>query len=1046
MARGEVRYRLTLDSRGWTDGLKASERDYKGFKSQVEGGVRVDPLINAFGQAQQKVTGLRAEFQAFTGTLKNTIGMSTGLGAGFAVGATAATALLGVVTQLPGAIARAAAETVALSGRLSDAAKKADVSAESLQRWSFTGKASVDQIAAAIVQLKNRMVETPEAFDLLGLRAEKLRDMNMDQVFELVGQRLLEIRDPAQQTAAAMDVLGKSGADMLPLLKNGLLGSADAAERLGAVMSDKTVGANDALGDSATKLSNAIEGLKNNLVSIVTTSPAILAAIEGIAEAVGLLSRAARDLQESGFGSIIARGVLAVGTFGASEALLGMGRVGHAYSQEDFENYRSGPRVGPFVPHEVDRSPLFSESEWSRIVGPERLAAVRAQIAEADRASEAAARSATAAAKKAAANIEKGLVGMSKEFEGLEDLGARAVKEIQAQFGVGAPGPPWLAAPHLTARMTKAPWQRGTDYAFGGLGGGFGLLAGIGHDLAVQQAAKQTATWDEQLQRLAQTMQGLPGLTGKLGQALIGFATSIASIGSALKGGISFKGGVGGFLGGLGGVLGIAGAAAGIFGGLKSLFGGKSKEEEAQRRQAQQDAIGQVQQLAQRWEDFRRKTLEGGVGALGSVFDYVAKQTDVSAERLQRLGLVGTAMFASLRASGMGFVDALKLMGPTLEKAQAAGVDISGGGAFGSLTDFQAKVGANQELVTAAESWGKVIDSLRVTGSLTAESFGAAQLEANAFYDELIEKGFAGNQALAVLAPTLFSIAEASRATGLAVDETTQSLINQANQAGLFEGMKDPMAEILEIQKLQLEVTAALAKAFGATLPDSVKKYLDSLAAIPKNVSTNVDINYRSSGTPPPLGNPVTGESFASGTLNRQFNPRRGGHWLNVAEAGRAEYVTVTHEPVSLFMNGRVVRGRRLPPGVTHAAGGLFTREGGGRDRDPRERDPITGSGSTGGGDSDGGTATTPTVETAPEVLAKAIAAEVASAVADVVAASKPQVSVTSSQTVVVRDESLVKTAEGVREWETRTLALMDRALRNNTAGLVTRIKEVVNS
>jgi len=177
----------------------------------------------------------------------------------------------------------------------------------------------------------------------------------------------------------------------------------------------------------------------------------------------------------------------------------------------------------------------------------------------------------------------------------------------------------------------------------------------------------------------------------------------------------------------------------------------------------------------------------------------------------------------------------MKEMGPALDEAtrvaQEAGVELTG--TFATLAGFREKVLAHEDIVNAAEALNSVFTALRSTAGLTQETFTAFSAELQTTFKELTDGGFTSNEALSLLAPTLLQIQKAAEDGRITVDEGTQALIDQADTAGLFDNLKDPMQELVEIMKLQLEVTAQLAKAFGGTLPAEVQKYIDSLHHIP---------------------------------------------------------------------------------------------------------------------------------------------------------------------------------------------------------------------
>lgn len=435
--------------------------------------------------------------------------------------------------------------------------------------------------------------------------------------------------------------------------------------------------------------------------------------------------------------------------------------------------------------------------------------------------------------------------------------------------------------------------------ATGKMFGAYDMLAGPRKQPLVMSAPRAT-DWNayaQSISRVSQSLANLALVAGPLSGLARTLATVTVGIEGAISGGDAIQAGKkqGGFLGALGvagGVVGIAGSVIGLFG---SLFGGKSKaEKEAERKELEQrkkDAESALASLVERWEAFRKESVTKGVGGLGDLFKYFASQTDLSADRLKNLGVIGVAMFGSLRKSGMSLVDALKAMGPAIasiagptqaqrkewqsyyddvskkieqlqkdfaagkvsladytkeldtlsynryvtgKKLEApAGGDGAMGAAFQGLIDFQALVSGNEDLVKGAEGLGDAITALRVTGNLTQDTFDAIQGTAGDLFDDMIAKGFTSDQAMAVLARTLLGLRDAAKDGKLALDDETKALVDAADKAGLFADLEDPMKVLIGLQEDMVGVLGLVAQAFGVTLPESVQKYIDKLKDIP---------------------------------------------------------------------------------------------------------------------------------------------------------------------------------------------------------------------
>jgi flagellar biosynthesis GTPase FlhF len=91
----------------------------------------------------------------------------------------------------------------------------------------------------------------------LGLTVADLTGLSPDQQFELIADRLSRIQNPANRAAIAMEIFGRSGANLLPLLSTGAQGIQELrreANRLGLTMSTEDAEAAEAFGDALSTL------------------------------------------------------------------------------------------------------------------------------------------------------------------------------------------------------------------------------------------------------------------------------------------------------------------------------------------------------------------------------------------------------------------------------------------------------------------------------------------------------------------------------------------------------------------------------------------------------------------------------------------------------------------------------------------------------------------------------------------------------------------------------------------------------------------------
>lgn len=184
---------------------------------------------------------------------------------GFASRAGAALAGAFSVQQIAGA----AKDVMDLTGRIGDLAEKAGISREAVQELDYAAKlsgTSFDSVSSALAKMANGLLEEKggvvDAVKGLGLNIDAIRGMSPDLAFQSIATAIAAIPDPMQRSKAAMEVFGKSGADLLPLLLKDIGAFREEAQRTGVVMSNDLVLAGEALGDSWDRVQSRINALK----------------------------------------------------------------------------------------------------------------------------------------------------------------------------------------------------------------------------------------------------------------------------------------------------------------------------------------------------------------------------------------------------------------------------------------------------------------------------------------------------------------------------------------------------------------------------------------------------------------------------------------------------------------------------------------------------------------------------------------------------------------------------------------------------------------
>jgi TP901 family phage tail tape measure protein len=207
--------------------------------------------------------GLKAAEDTFKkfGATVGKIGAGVAAAGAVAVGAAAAafTPLLAAAKQFAD-----------VGSELDDMAQRTGAAVEGLSALGYAAKQSGTSLQAveggikksqkAIVDAANGSKELGAAFASLGLDVGRLMNMTPDAQFKAIASAVGQIENPTQRAAMAMQIFGKSGTELLPLMRSNIKELTDEAEKLGLVMSGKNASAAAALGDALDKATDTIQG------------------------------------------------------------------------------------------------------------------------------------------------------------------------------------------------------------------------------------------------------------------------------------------------------------------------------------------------------------------------------------------------------------------------------------------------------------------------------------------------------------------------------------------------------------------------------------------------------------------------------------------------------------------------------------------------------------------------------------------------------------------------------------------------------------------
>jgi hypothetical protein len=201
--------------------------------------------------------------------------------------------MVAVGTGLLATAISAASTTTDLGREVMKLQRYTGMNAESASKLAYAAKMSgvgVDDLAVGIGKLSKTMANTPDKLTKFGVEAKasdgKLRGMS--DVLGDVAEKFKTMGPGTASTAAALDLFGRSGANLLPFLlkgRDGIGELADEAEKMGLVLSQDNVDAVKKNIVAQRELSAAVNGAKvqigNEMLPILTKFTELVTGIPG---------------------------------------------------------------------------------------------------------------------------------------------------------------------------------------------------------------------------------------------------------------------------------------------------------------------------------------------------------------------------------------------------------------------------------------------------------------------------------------------------------------------------------------------------------------------------------------------------------------------------------------------------------------------------------------------------------------------------------------------------------------------------------------------
>lgn len=282
-------------------------------QAYVELGARDGGLQSALDRAKRGVLGLSKVFAGIGGGL---------LGAGG-----------GVLAPLLASFR----ESVKHMADMKDAADRLGTTTEDLSALGYAAEqtgSSLEEVSAAGRIMQRNLIENADEFAKLGLNADELRKMGLADQFEAVADAINAIDDPAERTAAAMNLMGRGGQSMLPMLKE-LRQLRGRAGLVGAIVSSEDADAADRMGDALDDLSKSLKytamsvgaSFLSQTGSVETFVTSVLGALQQVRawvkenrETIAVVAAVAAGVAAAGTALLALSAALAVLVAGASAA------------------------------------------------------------------------------------------------------------------------------------------------------------------------------------------------------------------------------------------------------------------------------------------------------------------------------------------------------------------------------------------------------------------------------------------------------------------------------------------------------------------------------------------------------------------------------------------------------------------------------------------------------------------------------------------------------------------------------------------------------
>lgn len=221
-----------------------------------------------------------------------------------------------------------------MGDQLAKMSARTGISVEALSELGYAAEqsgADLETLEGGVRKMQKFLVDAAQGsqsagntLSKLGLRLSDLGRLTPDQQFELLADRISKIQDPAIRAATAMEVFGKTGTSLLPVMQDGAKGIEALKQRardLGLVISTEDAKAAETFGDTLDDLWKVIKS------GVFAIGAALAPLLQDLATSAIRVAKVTADWVRQNKGLIVTVFKIAAGVAAAGAVLVVLGTL-----------------------------------------------------------------------------------------------------------------------------------------------------------------------------------------------------------------------------------------------------------------------------------------------------------------------------------------------------------------------------------------------------------------------------------------------------------------------------------------------------------------------------------------------------------------------------------------------------------------------------------------------------------------------------------------------------------------------------------------------